>query len=301
MVKIIMKLFHFLNLEQQAVCKMLNTRIKYARKNRFSNNSGDEFQTPHKKSKNEDLKDTTPNIQEDIAFLEECNTAIDVPRIKSALERTLSHRMGQYTQENFSVINTYRFFTKSLNLINYEFNIRFPEATEYILSNFEMYLDAASNIFRAENQSYVPKIEVDQNIQKFLYICHYTKHPRGPRDKCFTMEEMLDDFVQFQTEDEDCKPEPKEHPMILAQGSSKADIDKYFLQIGEHLIEFPCSFTFTQAFDYLAKSYYVFNIAFPKKVTIFFHFIMKNIYDVHIKSSLYPKKNKIEDNFVRPR
>lgn len=132
------------------------------------------------------------------------------------------------------------------------------------------------------------------------------------------MEEMLDDFVQFQTvrvfkifilkntriffqEDEDCKPEPKEHPMILAQGSSKADIDKYFLQIGEHLIEFPCSFTFTQAFDYLAKSYYVFNIAFPKKVTIFFHFIMKNIYDVHIKSSLYPKKNKIEDNFVRPR
>lgn len=119
MVKIIMKLFHFLSLEQQAVCKMLNTRIKYARKNRFSNNYGDEFQTPHKKSKNEDLKDTTPNIQEDIAFLEECNTAIDVPRIKSALERTLSHRMGQYTQENFSVINTYRFFTKSLNLVGF--------------------------------------------------------------------------------------------------------------------------------------------------------------------------------------
>lgn len=67
------------------------------------------------------------------------------------------------------------------------------------------------------------------------------------------------------------------------------------------LLELPSGTVFSEAFEYLLKAYYVFNIAFPKVLTIFFNFIMMNVFDITVKSKADAKKNKIEDNLSRPR
>lgn len=66
-------------------------------------------------------------------------------------------------------------------------------------------------------------------------------------------------------------------------------------------MELPVGISFLQAFDYLMRSYYVFNVSFPKILLVFFNFIMMNVYDVHVKSKWDPKKQKIEDTLSRPR
>lgn len=66
-------------------------------------------------------------------------------------------------------------------------------------------------------------------------------------------------------------------------------------------MELPFGINFLQAFDYLMRSYYVFNVSFPKVLTVFFNFIMMHVYDVHVKSKCDPKKSKIEDTLSRPR
>lgn len=101
--------------------------------------------------------------------------------------------------------------------------------------------------------------------------------------------------------DEDRKPEFKEHPIIVAQGSSKKAIWKYFLQIEDVLLELPQQTKFIGAFDYLLRSYYVFNVEFPKTISVFLNFLMVNVYEISVKSKYDQKKANIEDLHTRSR
>lgn len=135
--------------------------------------------------------------------------------------------------------------------------------------------------------------------------------------KHHTIPEMIEDFIAFSTvslrcyinsfqnlcfqTDDDKKPEFKEHPVIVAQGYSKKEIWKYFIQIENALIELPEQTKFIEAVDILIRSYYVFNVDFPKNLSVFMNFIMMNVYDISIKSKYNAKRCKIEELHSRPR
>lgn len=57
--------------------------------------------------------------QEGIGYLESCTEIDDIPRIKKALQSTLTHRLEQYANIEFNVFHTYKFFGKSLNLVSF--------------------------------------------------------------------------------------------------------------------------------------------------------------------------------------
>ncbi|KAL5278039.1 hypothetical protein ACFFRR_002965 [Megaselia abdita] len=95
--------------------------------------------------------------------------------------------------------------------------------------------------------------------------------------------------------DDDVTPEFKDHPIIVARGNSKKDIQKYFIQMESTLIDLPEKTEFIQAFDYLVRSYYVFNVDFPKELSVFMNFIITNVYRLHIKSKLNTGEVKIDD------
>lgn len=91
----------------------------------------------------------------------------------------------------------------------------------------------------------------------------------------------------------------KEHPVIVAQGSTKTDIHRYYIQIEGVLIDLPAETKFIEAVDYLTRSYYVFNIEFPKILSVFMNFVMIHIYDITIKSKHNKKKSRIDDPYTR--
>lgn len=110
--------------------------------------------------------------------------------------------------------------------------------------------------------------------------------------------QIYDSFLQM---DEDKKLEFKEHPIIVAQGSSKKAVWKYFIQIGDNLLELPHQTKCIGAVDYLLRSYYVFNVEFPRILNVFFNFLMVNVYNISIKSKFDQKKAKIDDLHTRSR
>ncbi|KAL5278046.1 hypothetical protein ACFFRR_002970 [Megaselia abdita] len=241
------------------------------------------------------------HIEKQMDFLESCVNIEDIPKIENALKDTLKYRINKYSNSDFSVFNTYKFFSKSLDLILYEFKLRVLSVDDNILQTFESFLDAACNVYKTETKQCLPEEDCLTGIRKLLTICHYTKTPNGPKNPSYTIQEMMKEFITYSTMDEDKKPEFKEHPIIVAQGSSKKAIWKYFIQIGDVLLELPHQTKCIRAVDYLLRCYYVFNIEFPKIISVFFNFIMVNIYDISIKSKYDPKKAKIEDLHSRSR
>lgn len=57
--------------------------------------------------------------QEEIGFLENCSEIHDIPQIQKALQDTLTYRLEQYSNTEFNVFHTYKFFSKSLELVRF--------------------------------------------------------------------------------------------------------------------------------------------------------------------------------------
>lgn len=91
------------------------------------------------------------------------------------------------------------------------------------------------------------------------------------------------------------------HPILFAEGASKKTIDKYSIKIENSFLELPANIKFFEAFDYLIQSFYVFNTEFPKSLTVFYNFVVMNIYDIEAKSKYDQKKPKIDDFHMRPK
>ncbi|KAL5279104.1 hypothetical protein ACFFRR_003620 [Megaselia abdita] len=293
MVKVVVDVFRGLELQEQFVTKWLHMKIK---NNRRKQKLADESPSPASKKRKNDAEELNQ-----FEFLKNCKDISNIPKIKNALKATLNIRLEQYLGEDFSVYDNYSFFLRSPDLIYYDFEIRFPNATEDVPLNLELFLDAAYNIFRAETRLPIPEEDCLPCVQKLLCICHFTKTPKGPTKPTASLSQMLESMVLFLTEEEDKKPEFKEHPILIAQGPRRSLILKYFLQIEDVLVELPVGTSFLKAFDYLMRSYYVFNVGFPKILSVFYNFIMMNVYDVHVKSKCDPKKSRIEDTLSRPR
>ncbi|KAL5278045.1 hypothetical protein ACFFRR_002969 [Megaselia abdita] len=137
-------------------------------------------------------------IQEGIGFLESCTEIEDITQIQRALQDTLTYRLGQYSNPEFSVYQTYTFFRKSLDLILYEFGVRFPSVQENLMDNFELFLDAASNIYTLDTKQNLPEEDYAMDIRKFLSIFHYTRTPTGAK-KPYQLSDMIDEVITFST------------------------------------------------------------------------------------------------------
>lgn len=58
-------------------------------------------------------------IEDQMKFLESCSEIDDIQKIQDALRDTLAHRIEQGGIVNFNVFNTYKFFSKSLDLVSF--------------------------------------------------------------------------------------------------------------------------------------------------------------------------------------
>ncbi|KAL5278041.1 hypothetical protein ACFFRR_002966 [Megaselia abdita] len=138
------------------------------------------------------------SLEEQMKFLENCTAIDDIEKIQEVLKDTLGQRIEQNFIAEFSVFNTYKFFSQSLDLIKYDFSLRFPFVEENVLDNFELILDASSNLFALESKHDLKEEDFDTDIRKFLYIFHFTKTPVGAK-KPFTIQDMLENFIIFST------------------------------------------------------------------------------------------------------
>lgn len=66
----------------------------------------------------EDSSHQSDLISEQMEFLETLLDLDDIPKIEKALKQTLKYRLGKYGNSNFSVFHTYKFFSKSLDLVS---------------------------------------------------------------------------------------------------------------------------------------------------------------------------------------
>lgn len=96
------------------------------------------------------------------------------------------------------------------------------------------------------------------------------------------------------------------HPYIICVGDTKRSITQYALKIEDsELIYLSQGISFIEAFDYLVKSYYIYNYLFPENLETFFYYVMNFIYEIKYeiyivddsdKDNIKTKKKKMENN-----
>ncbi|KAL5278212.1 hypothetical protein ACFFRR_003081 [Megaselia abdita] len=238
----------------------------------------------------------TMRAEDQLELLKGCTEVDEIEQIQEALKDTLAQRIEQVS---INVFKTYKFFSKSLDLIVYDFSLRFPSVPENAIENIQLVLDAGCSIYASETKQDLPEEDYSANIRKFFAIFHYTN--KSEEEMTYTLPDMIQYFIQFSNIVDGSPSETKDYPIIVAEAHSKKDIRKYYIQVQNALIKLPEKTQFVEAFDYLVKCYYVFNFDFPKVLSVFLNFIMINIYDINVKSRFDTKRSKIENLPTRSR
>ncbi|KAL5278037.1 hypothetical protein ACFFRR_002963 [Megaselia abdita] len=138
-------------------------------------------------------------IKNQVEFLKTCDPNDNIDSIKKALKETLNHRIDLSAKDHGSIYSNYKIFCHNLDLIVYDFELRFPRKNPRIIGDLEAFIDAGSTIYRVEGKLSMPEPECLSDIRKLCCIFHYTKTPTANKEPTFTIQQMLEDFIQFST------------------------------------------------------------------------------------------------------
>lgn len=123
MVKVVVDVFRGLELQEQFVTKWLHMKIKNnRRKAKMADLEALETTLKKRKTEPEEAQDYSqlePPDYNQLQFLKKCVEVVDVDSVKYALKVTLNIRLDEYMREDFSVFDTYRFFTRCPELVGF--------------------------------------------------------------------------------------------------------------------------------------------------------------------------------------
>lgn len=111
MVKVVVDVFNGLELQEQFVTKWLDLKLKNDRRAKQAKLEVENQNQASKKRKIE--------YENQIDYLKSCGMPVDFGKMKTALKTTLNTRLMEYAREDFSVFDTYKFFTKSTDLVRF--------------------------------------------------------------------------------------------------------------------------------------------------------------------------------------
>lgn len=116
MMKVVCDVFKPLRSDEVLVMKWIQEKIKNVRWRMRQGNARNNSRLLGKRSYDE-VEEKNTIIEDQIKYLEACTD--DAPKVENALRETLKYRMDQCGQSDFSVFNTYKFFSKSLDLVSF--------------------------------------------------------------------------------------------------------------------------------------------------------------------------------------
>lgn len=115
MVNVVIDVFPGLEPQEQFVTKWLHMKIiNNRRKAKLPDESTDSTSSKKKR------RTHSPDPEDHLIYLQSCRgNVVDIPKIKLALKATIISRRDQYGKDDFSVFDTYNFFTKSPELVSF--------------------------------------------------------------------------------------------------------------------------------------------------------------------------------------
>ncbi|XP_063903501.1 uncharacterized protein LOC135129212 [Zophobas morio] len=230
------------------------------------------------------------SVQETIEFLK----AATQEQIKDIFERT---------RQTFDFRNSHRQdidklfprFFDTPGLISLEFSLMFPENdifhktfSKNISIIKKLYTTTATNIntkfLHEENKDPQDWNASTNAILMLVYLLPPTSSKNARKQSAATAANKLIIFKDMQIPFTTIlKERPSKQPFILAIGTSKAAISKYYVVFDEHIIPSPEQNVIT-AFDLCFKVHFVFNLDFEKSLEYFYKFVQNAFYNLEVKT-----------------
>ncbi|GAB0094183.1 uncharacterized protein DMENIID0001_094370 [Sergentomyia squamirostris] len=168
-------------------------------------------------------------------------------------------------------------FLDTFGLIHYDFENRFPNAAQKLKDFLLEKTDKIFEVTEAEGKKLTKSMkEWHEDIKVLaclLFLLPTSTSDRNGVSKIST-ENALKEIIDFLPPNQ--KPEvAAKIPKILAQGTSKKDIRKYYLNVGTIYmgILIPTQDTFLDALDLYFKSFHVFKVEFLPRLSNLFDFV----------------------------
>ncbi|GAB0098515.1 uncharacterized protein DMENIID0001_148750 [Sergentomyia squamirostris] len=214
--------------------------------------------TADRSSLNEFDEDELVSIKADLKLLN------PVRNLQDIIDKTIQTRplRDLLLPDDEPIWEQYPRFLDTFGLIHYDFENRFPNAAPKLKDFLLEKTDKIFEVTEADGKKLTePMKEWHEDIKVLaclLFLLPTSTSARNGVSRIST-EKALKEIIDFLPPNK--QPEiAAKIPKILAQGTSKKDIRKYYVNVGTYLI--PTQDTFIDALDLYFKSFHVFKVQF---------------------------------------
>ncbi|GAB0089488.1 hypothetical protein DMENIID0001_040350 [Sergentomyia squamirostris] len=185
------------------------------------------------------------------------------------------------TPEKANILIEYPRFCDTHGLVQLDFKKLYPDSYNNLKEGQEAYSEELQkklhihgkiSALKGQNSEWDPEIVA---ALKWITLLPPTGNGRG-NQKRPKLDQAFLDFIIFSSENEDFQSQ--DYPVILAQGSSRRRIEKFYVAFDGRRIVTDNSFL--DAFDILFKVFFIFDINFPDSLSNFYTYVAYYIFHI---------------------